>query len=418
MPIGSGPFFSINARGRPAASNAGGTQKKTSTCQLLHLGRRREDGHTSPGCSMSDGFRLTSYHLNISAQKIGLELTLSQIWTFSTITLAGALTAALIWLPLPGVWWHVIRGICYLPILLVGARYGQIAGLSAGVAASLIYAFAAGSHGVAGMAWLSVLVPDFALVGFLGGRFLHARSRFERLFLTGISGAWPRCGKSSPVGDPFDLNPLASIQSAASLLSEDDTPPAQRQELAGIISAECEHLAVAIKSLLQFGAAATQPQFSQTDFEAVIDAAIRELEFTLSGAGIQVGKKVLSSLPPVECDPDQIRNLLIILAITTIQSLPAGSAVVLAAQCTAESVMLDIKDQNQHSFLSRFLNRLSGSRPATADVALAAAYDTVRRHGGKLRTNRNVRKGLEFSVWLPLRQKNKNECWPGTGGGG
>jgi hypothetical protein len=362
--------------------------------------------------------QVDSYQLNISAQNIGLELTLSQIWIFSTITIAGGLTAALIWLPLPGVWWHVIRGICYLPILFAGARYGQLAGVSAGVAASLIYALAAGSQGMAGMAWLSVLIPDFALVGFLGGRFLHARSRFERTLLTGTSGTWPRFGPSSPAGDPFDLNPLASIQSAASLLSEDDTSPAQRQELASIISAECEHLAVAIKSLLQFSTTATQPQYSQTDFEAVIDAAIRELEFTLSGTGILVCKKVLSGLPPVECDPNQIRNLLIILTITTIQSLPAGSAVVLAAQCAPEGVVLDIKDQNQQSFLSRFLNRLSGARPATADVALAAAYDTVRQHGGKLRTNRNVRKGLEFAVWLPLRQKNKNECRPGTSGGG
>ena len=56
--------------------------------------------------------------------------------------------------------------------------------------------------------------------------------------------------------------------------------------------------------------------------------------------------------------------------------------------------MLDIKDQN-HILPKPVPESAVRLRPATADWLSPLLYDTVRRHGGKLRTNRNVRKGLK-----------------------
>ena len=76
---------------------------------------------------------------------------------FVTFAVTLGLTVALAWLPMPGMWWHVVRWAAYLPILLVSARHGPIAGLWAGVTVSLLWAFAMVSQGMGDMAWLSIL---------------------------------------------------------------------------------------------------------------------------------------------------------------------------------------------------------------------------------------------------------------------
>jgi hypothetical protein len=342
----------------------------------------------------------------------------TRIWTLAVVVITGGLTVALFGLPLAGLWWPVIRGIYYLPILMVSVRHGPLAGLTAGLGASLLYAFAADSKGMSEMAWLSILIPDFALVGLMGGKFLKSGTRLGRVSLAGGSEAWPRLGRTSQIENNFDLNSIASIQSAAGLLSDEDTPPEQREELAGIISTECQHLSASIQGLLQLSHAPAQPQFFVADFGPVIDGAIHEVEFVLGGRGALVHKEIASDLPSVECDPEQIRNLLLTLIINSLQSLPPGTSVILAARCADEGVLVDIMEQNRESFLRRLLNRFSSAYPRATSVALAAAYQIVQHHGGRIRSNRNVRKGLEFTVWLPLRRKCTHGGGQNTVGGG
>jgi hypothetical protein len=347
---------------------------------------------------------------------IGVNVSL--IRTFAMIVIAGGLTLALFCFPMPGMWWPVIRVTYYLPILFVSARHGALAGLSAGLAASLLYALAAVSRGMSDMPWLSILIPDLALVGLLGGRLLKPKAAFQASVLRKGADAWLRFGRIYGMESTFDMNPIDSIQSAAGLLSEEDTPPEQRRELAGIISTECEHLSASIEGLHQLGLTARQPQFLEIDFGAVIDAAIREVEFILSGSGIIVCKEIAPDLLPVECDPDQIRDLLITLTLNTAQSLPSGSTVFVDAHCADDGVVVNIMDRGRESFLQQFLNRFSGSRTGVTGVALTAAYGIVRQHGGKIKAVRNARKRLGFSLWQPLHRKSPNDSWQGAGGRG
>ena len=315
-------------------------------------------------------------------------------------------------------WWHVVRWAAYLPILLVSARHGPIAGLWSGVAASLLWALVTASRGMGDVAWLSVLSPDFAAVGLFGGRLLGAWPRSRQRYSASEAAAWPEPGRISEPEMDLNLNPIASIQSAAGLLAEEDTPADLRHELAGIISTECGRLSAGITSLLQRTPTAVPPQFLEADLPPIIDAAVRETEFVLCSRGTVVRKEIAAELPSIQCNPDQLRNLLISLTINAVQSAPMGNAVVLTAHRVDDGICLAIKDQGRGSFLSRVRGRFYGARPATTGVGLAAAYETVRRHNGKIEAKVNVRKGLEFSVWLPLRRNCTNGSLQGSGGGG
>ena len=337
---------------------------------------------------------------------------------FVTFAVTLGMTVALAWLPMPGMWWHVARWAAYLPILLVSARHGPMAGLWSGVAASLLWALATGSRGVGDVAWLSILSPDFAAVGLFGGRLLGVWPRSRQRYSASDAEAWREPGRVSEPEIDLNLNPIASIQSAAGLLAEDDTSAELRQELAGIISTECGRLSAGITSLLQRTTTATPPQFSETALPPIIDAAVREAEFVLCGRGTVVRKEIAAELPSIQCNPDQLRNLVMSLTINAAQSAPTGNAVVLTVHRVDDGICLAINDLGPGSFLSRVRGRFYGARPTTAGIGLAAAYETVRRHNGKIEAKVNVRKGLDFSVWLPLRRNHVNGSLQGSGGGG
>jgi hypothetical protein len=325
--------------------------------------------------------------------------------TFVAILISAGLTLALAGLPMQGIGWHVVRWTFYLPVLLVGAKYGPIPGLLAGVIASLLCMVVAVSRVIDGVSWPSTLAPDLVIVGLLGG-FARTWPRFRKLYSVGETDPWPVLSRISEPEITFDPNPLASIETAARLLGENDTPPDLRQELVGIILKECKHLSSRLTGLLQQCSEAAPPQVSEADITSIIDAARREAEFVLSGRGIVVREEIAPDVPPIHCNMDQIRTVLVSLLINASQAASAGTVVVLDAHCGHRGVVLDIRSRGP--FVRRVANRFFGSPPQTSGVGLAAAQDIIRRHGGRIAAKINLGKGLEFTVWLPLRPKDTN----------
>jgi len=345
-------------------------------------------------------------HVDNSKARLGLAMQ-----AFAAVVISAGLTVALSWLSMSGIWWQVVRWAFYLPILMVGARYGSSAGLFSGVTASLLCAVVAASRGMGNVTWPGILAPDFAIVGLLGG-FIKTWPRFRQLHAAGETDPWPALSRVSEPEIAFDPNPLTSIESAARLLGESDTPAELREELVDIVLKECKHLSASITSLLQQRRETTAPQVCESEITPILDAAVREAEFVLSGRGIVLRKEIAPDVPPIQCNPDQIRNLFMSLIINAAQSASAGTAVVLDAHCGYNGIVLDVKGQGP--FVRRIANRFFGSRPGISGVSLAAAQDIVRRHGGKIGGKANLGKGLEFSVWLPLRRNDPNGGWQGV----
>jgi hypothetical protein len=335
-----------------------------------------------------------------------------QVRTIAAVVSAVGLTICLILLPLPGIWRHVFRWAFYLPIFLTGASYGPFAGSVGGLAASLLWAFVAVSRGTDDASWPAVLAPDLVLVGLLGG-LLRAQPRTQKSYSGRWTDTWPGLGRISEPDPSFDLNPLSSIESAVGLLAQDETPAALRRELVAIVLTECEHLSGSIKGLVErCRAAPAQDQLA--DFPAIVDAAVQEAKFFLGPQGVTLRKEIALGIPSIQCSPDQIRNLLVSLAINAADASLAGSEVVLNARGADDGVILEVRNQGQWSFVRWTLNYLR-SRPGTSDASLAAAYEIVRQCSGKISRIRNIRKGVEFSVWLPLYRNRTYGPWQGAG---
>ena len=137
--------------------------------------------------------------------------------TIAAVMIAAGLTLALALLPVSGIWWKIVRRAFYVPILLLSTniRYGPLAGLLAGVGASLICALVVAARGAGDVSLASGLEPDFVIIGLLGG-LTSSWSHWRQLYTGSVSDSWPALSRFSEAEVPFDSNPLTSIESADS----------------------------------------------------------------------------------------------------------------------------------------------------------------------------------------------------------
>jgi len=336
------------------------------------------------------------------------------VGTIALVVSAAGLRVAIAWLLLPGIWLGVVWLLFYIPIFWIGAQGGPLPGLASGTAASLLCAFVAASRGDASWPVLLAVAPGFILVGLLAGS-KKGWQGFQRRYSVKGTDPWLALSRGSGEEAKFDPTPLAALESAADLLAEGNTPPAMRQELVGIIATECSNLSAEIKGLLQQSSRATVAQRSPSDIIAIIDAAAREAEFILGAQGIGVRKEIALQMTSVQGSPDQLRNLLMSLAIKATEHVFAGSELVLKARNANAGVIVEVRAQGRRSVLRRAANRLFGSSLKATGPALPAAYDIVHRHGGTIAVKAYVWKGLEFSVWLPLLPDRTYGSWQGAG---
>lgn len=228
--------------------------------------------------------------------------------------------------------------------------------------------------------------------------------RFKRRYPASGAETSPAQARIFESDVKIELNSLTAIQTAAELLAVGGTSADLRQELVGIVSKECEHLSARIAGLVRRDRASSRPILHEADLKPIIDAAVQEAEFALFGRGIVVRNESAPDLPPIQCNPEQMRELLMSLALNAVQSLPGGDHVVLNARLGDDGVILQVRVRGQTSFVRRLAKRPFAARSVATDVGLAAAYDIVHQHGGRIEAKVNVRKGLEFLMWLPLHR--------------
>jgi signal transduction histidine kinase len=320
-----------------------------------------------------------------------------------------SITVVLAWLPLPGIWRPVAGRAYYFPIVAIGARYGPIAGFFAGITAMFLYASIAASGGEGNMTWHSLLTVDFPILGLFGGRFSRW-GRLRELDALSRTGARPEAGTLAEVNMDAHLNPLASIEGAAGLLADDEIPAGVRQELVRIISAECRQLSGRMVNLLQHGRSESSARVPDADIAQIIESALLQAQFILSVSNSTLRREIAREIPAISCNPDQIRSLLITLTVILLRFMPAGHHVVVRAGRQGDDILLNVSTEGENSWRSKFsrvFHKVFGAPMEGLSLDLAAAYDIVHRHGGKIEGGLS-RTGGSFSVWLPLRLNDED----------
>jgi two-component system sensor histidine kinase HydH len=322
-------------------------------------------------------------------------------------------------------WQEIFQHLYYLPVVLAALLFGWRAGLAAAILAGLSYL----PHIVAawqenpGYAMDQVIeIPFFSLAGVLTGVFsererrqrrdlqrttaqlaavyrelqdnFERMKRAERLFAVGQLSA----GLAHEI-----RNPLASIAGAVGLIERNGGSEGMRTECITIIKKENERLNRLLTRFLDFARPRT-PRYLTIDIEPVLDAVIDLANHAIVGKAIGLRKEIESDLAPLECDPEQLKQVLLNLVMNAIQAMPEGGDVAISARLEREKLLIRVKDegcgikpdQRDKIFDPFFTTKADGT-----GLGLSVAHQIVEQHGGLLTAEQNAVKGMTFSLLLP-----------------
>jgi signal transduction histidine kinase len=198
-------------------------------------------------------------------------------------------------------------------------------------------------------------------------------------------------------------NPLASISGAAGILARSLNLDQKNSKCLEIITSECERLNGLLTNFLNF-ARPRPPRLQSVQLEPLLDNVLELARHGVRGKTVEFEKKVGAGLPPVECDPEQLEQVLLNLMINAIEASPEGGTVTLSAASEQSKIAVGVVDRG-HGVAPAHIDRLFDPFFTTKEhgtgLGLPVAHQIMRQMGGSLLAESNADQGMTFSVVLP-----------------
>jgi len=330
-------------------------------------------------------------------------------------------------------WHELFQRLYYLPIIYAAIFFGWRGGLIASGFAALCYIphiLTMWQHHMPEYAmnqYAEIIV--FVLVGTVTG-ILADRRRRQRMELEATSQQLAKVNRD--LQDSFEQirradrlsaigqlsaslaheirNPLASIDGAANLLESPQTPEETRRGAFAVIHKEIRRLNRLLTNLLDF-ARPRQPEFQMVDPARLIDSIITLAGHSAEHKGITIRKDVSDSAPPFECDPEQMKQVILNLAINAVQAMASSGEIVVSARPGNASVVIAVRDQGSgidEENIERIFNPFFTTKDAGTGLGLSVVHQIVTQHGGTVKVDRNSDRGMTFSVIVPLCHGRQN----------
>lgn len=201
-------------------------------------------------------------------------------------------------------------------------------------------------------------------------------------------------------------NPLASIAGAAEILQRAANMDERQAKCIGIISSECRRLNGLLTNFLNF-ARPRAPRLQLVNLEQVLDNVLTLASHGVSGKAVSCEKRTEMNLPQVECDPEQLEQVLLNLMINAIEASPSGETVTLAASFEDGRVAVRVIDHGHGvspAHVERLFDPFFTTKEHGTGLGLSVAHQITTQMGGTLMAQRNLERGMTFSITLPAKQ--------------
>jgi two-component system NtrC family sensor kinase len=210
-------------------------------------------------------------------------------------------------------------------------------------------------------------------------------------------------------------NPLAGILTYAKLLrrwlQRGDATSEKKDEAEqclDLIASESRRCGELVKNLLTFSR--TAPMNVETsDLTTVMDRCIRLVRHQLDLAGVQLHLSVAEDLPPVQCDPAQIEQVLLALIMNALDAMPKGGNLWLTLGLAehGKQFLVCVRDDGTGippEILPQIFEPFLTTKETGKGVGLglAVSKSIVERHGGTIEVQSEFGKGTSFTVALPI----------------
>jgi signal transduction histidine kinase len=325
-------------------------------------------------------------------------------------------------------WLYVLQRLYYVPIVVAGLNAGWQGGLI--VAALSGVAFAIGKPSIWTVPAVAIFdqcleIGVFCLVGGVAG-ILTDRQRKQALDLRRTTEELRRAHRE--LRDNFDgmkraerlyalgqlsaglahevRNPLASIEGAAAVLQRETQSEERRREFLDIIRKEARRLNRLLSSFLDF-AKPKDPDLQVVEIGRLFDSVIVLARHARGSNHLVFKKNIQPGLVSLQCDPEQLEQVLLNLLMNAIQAMPEGGTVLLAARQEEATITIDVHDEGcgiSQDNAERVFDPFFTTKEGGSGLGLSVAYQIVNQHGGRLSIARNSPQGVTVRVMLPRKQ--------------
>jgi signal transduction histidine kinase len=211
-------------------------------------------------------------------------------------------------------------------------------------------------------------------------------------------------------------HPLASIDGAINILENPESPEELQAEFRGIVRKECRRLSGLLTELLDF-AKPRRPRLQQVDFANRV-TEVAGVARSMAGNRIEIQVDVGGGLPLIECDEEQIKQVMLNLLMNAAQAMPEGGLITVTAYKEGSEIALSVCDEGEgvpDELASRIFDPFFTTREAGTGLGLAVVHQIVMQHGGRIEVGKNGAKGTRFTIHLPIRSGYHDETGKNIG---
>ena len=221
-----------------------------------------------------------------------------------------------------------------------------------------------------------------------------------------------RASKLAVVGEMASLiahevrTPLGILRSSAQMLQRESGISAEGRELAGFIDSETERLNRLVSGMLD-AARPRAPSYGDVDLHASIEKSIALLGGQVQMKGVVITQSLLADDPVIECDDEQITQVLLNLLMNGLQILDHGGRIDVATRSDERNVFIEMADDGpgiDPAERTRVFQAFFFKREGGIGLGLVVVQQIVTSHGGDIEVSESPLGGALFRVRLPRKQ--------------
>jgi two-component system sensor histidine kinase HydH len=199
--------------------------------------------------------------------------------------------------------------------------------------------------------------------------------------------------------------PLGILRSSAQMLRLEPALTSEGGELVGIIESETARLNRLVGSMLD-SARTRPPQRRPDDIHDIVNHAITLLGTQARDRGIRVEFLAEARRTMLDCDSEQISQVLLNLIMNALQIVADGGHVQLRSRDEAERVVIEVADDGPGIAAEdrgRIFEPFVFKREGGIGLGLAVVRQILRQHGGDIVADQSPLGGALFRFWLPSK---------------
>ena len=217
-------------------------------------------------------------------------------------------------------------------------------------------------------------------------------------------------------------NPLSGILTYAKLVKKwvqkvngDDAKRNEIRECLELVESESKRCGDLVKNLLMFSRSAPM-NLEWADVNQVVDRCIRLIKHQLDLGNVQLQLDTASDLPTLHCDPAQLEQVLLALAMNAIDAMPRGGNLLLRTRSLPQSRQIEIQVRDDGvgiapDLLPRLFEPFLTTKETGKGVGLGLAISKtiIERHGGVIEVESQPGRGTTFYIFLPVEAQLVSE---------